>query len=92
MLANMDLLDDTGLDPLTSLEEKIRKAVELIPRLREETKTAVQARDLALREAEGARAKLDGLRSELESLREERNQVRARIEKLLGNMDVLNPG
>ena len=32
----MELLDDAGLDPLTSLEERIQKAVELIPRLRQE--------------------------------------------------------
>ena len=91
MLADMELLDDVGHDPLTSLEERIQKAVELIPRLRQETEAAVRARDEAVREADEARAKLDGLKSEVESLREERNQVRARIEKLLGHMDVLSP-
>ncbi len=86
----MELLDGTGDDPLTSLEERIRKAAELIPRLREERDAAVREKEEALRVAEEARSKLDALSREVESLRRERQQVRARIEKLLGHLDVLS--
>ncbi len=87
----MNLLDDTALDPLDSLEERIRRAVELIPSLREEKEAAVRERDEAVREAAEARSRLEEMTSELETLRAERQQVRARIEKLLGHMDVLSP-
>lgn len=87
----MELLDNAGPDPLTSLEERILKAVEIIPRLREERDAAVGDKEEAVREAAEARAKLEELTTELETLRQEREQVRTRIEKLLGHMDVLSP-
>ncbi|MCP4203147.1 MAG: hypothetical protein GY769_14590, partial [bacterium] len=49
-------------------------------------------RDAAVRESEEAKARLEAQIEELDTLREERNQVRARIEKLLGQMDVLGSG
>ena len=85
----MELLDDTGIDPLASLEERIQKIVVLIPELRKAKESAEAERDAAVREAEQARAKLEEFSAELESLRREREQVRSRIEKLLGHMDVL---
>lgn len=87
----MELLDNTGPDPLTSLEERILKAVEIIPRLRDERDAAVRDKEEAVREAHAARAKLEELTTELATLRQEREQVRTRIEKLLGHMDVLSP-
>jgi FtsZ-binding cell division protein ZapB len=92
MLPNMELLDGVGLDPLTNLEERIQRAVEIIPQLREEKESAVREKEVAVREAAEARAKFDELTSEVDSLRQEREQVRARIEKLLGQMDVLGAG
>ena len=63
-------------DALTSLEERIRHTVEIVGTLRAE-------RDAAVAEAHK-------LRQELEGLRGERKQVRTRIEKLLGQMDLLS--
>jgi uncharacterized coiled-coil DUF342 family protein len=88
----MELLDETGIDALTSLEDRIQKVVGLIPQMREQRDAAVHDKEEAVREAVAARAKLQELTTELETLRREREQVRARIEKLLGNMDSLNPG
>jgi len=86
-------------DPLAHLEERIRKAAELVAQLRREKDAAEQARqaavaerDAAVREVEDARAKADRLVRELESLRSERQQVRSRIEKLLGQLDLLSGG
>ncbi len=86
----MELLDGAGDDPLADLEQRIRKAAELIPRLREERDAAVREKEEAVRFAEEARAKLADLAREIEALKQERQQVRARIEKLLGHLDVLS--
>jgi chromosome segregation ATPase len=70
-------------DPLASLEERITRAAELVANLRAE-KTDLQAQ---LRSALEDR---DSYRQELDELRSERKQVRTRIEKLLGQMDLLS--
>lgn len=88
----MELLDNVEPDPLTSLEERIKKAAQIIPGLRQAKEEAEAARDKAMREAADARAKYQALLGEVEELRQERSQVRSRIEKLLGHMDVLSGG
>jgi len=60
---------------LTNLEERIHRTVELVSSLRGE-------RDAAVADAQK-------LRAELEDLRGQRKQARVRIEKLLGQMDLL---
>lgn len=78
-------------DPLDRLEERIQKAVALVNRLREEKESADKSCDLlrvALEEARNANTRLSG---EMEAMREERQQVRARLEKLLGHIDQLGP-
>ncbi|MEN6534659.1 MAG: cell division protein ZapB [Bryobacteraceae bacterium] len=81
----MDLLREEETDALASLEERILKAAELVNTLRQERDAAVQEKSKVLSER-------DALLSEMESLRAERKQVRSRIEKLLGQMDLLNAG
>jgi uncharacterized coiled-coil DUF342 family protein len=72
-------------DSLSSLEERILRAVQLVSRLRQE-------REAAIAEAAEARAAASRLADEVKSLEAERKQVRARIEKLLGQIDELgNP-
>jgi FtsZ-binding cell division protein ZapB len=77
------------VDTLTHLEERIQKAVALVNRLRQE-------RDAALKELADTQAvfaesmETNGqLTGEIEALRTERQQVRNRIEKLLGHIDQL---
>ena len=62
-------------DALASLEERIHRTVELVSTLRTE-------RDAAVADAHK-------LRQELEDLRSQRKQARVRIEKLLGQMDLI---
>jgi predicted nucleic acid-binding Zn-ribbon protein len=69
-------------DALSGLEERIHEAVELVARLRQE-------KDAALQAAEEARAQAAKLSEQVRSLEAERKQVRARIEKLLGQIDQL---
>ena len=64
------------LDALSSLEERITRAVELVTTLRAEKADMEAQRDAAIQE--------------LNELRSERKQVRTRIEKLLGQMDLLS--
>jgi len=70
-------------DPLASLEERITRAAELVANLRAEKSDLEEQ----LRSAVEDR---DSYRQELDELRAERKQVRTRIEKLLGQMDLLS--
>jgi len=72
-------------DTLSSLEERIQRAIQLVSRLRQEKQTA-------LAEAAQARAEAERAQEELRTLQTERKQVRARIERLLEQIDELNNG
>ena len=89
-----DLSED---DSLAALEERIRRTLELVQTLRAERASAIVERDAAILERDAARnaagtsvAGTQKLRDELDGLRSERKQVRTRIEKLLGQMDLLS--
>lgn len=70
-------------DSLSNLEDRIQQAVQLVARLRREKEAAAQ-------EAADARAEAVRLADEVKTLQSERKQVRARIEKLLGQIDQLS--
>ncbi len=72
-------------DSLGHLEERITRAVELVTSLRAD-KSALES------QLASAIAERDAVRQELDDLRSERKQVRTRIEKLLGQMDLLSGG
>ena len=80
-------------DSLASLEERIRRTVELVTSLKAERDAALE--DLATAKAElrelsatrKAASEAAHLRQEIEGLRAERKQVRTRIEKLMAQMD-----
>jgi FtsZ-binding cell division protein ZapB len=76
--------------PLEALEERIRRAAELVAALRAERDTALAELDAARKSAGPAIEEARKLRTELETLRGERVHVRKRIEKLLGQMDLLS--
>lgn len=70
-------------DSLSSLEERIQRAVQLVAKLRQE-------REAAVAEAAEARAETDRLAEQVRTLEAERKQVRGRIERLLEQIDELN--
>jgi chromosome segregation ATPase len=76
---------EPAIDALASLEDRILKAVELVSQLRRE-------KDAAVLDAAEARAQSAKLTHELKALHAERQQVRGRIEKLLGQIDQLSAG
>jgi regulator of replication initiation timing len=90
----MELELDTISESLGSLEQRVVKAVELVSTLRDEN--ASLRKELAAAEAEKERAVKEArgeamrVGQELDQLRSERKQVRTRIEKLLGQMDLLS--
>ena len=93
----MDLLDNAEVDSLSTLEERIVKAVELVAHLRgqnealEQKLSAAQSeRETMKKSAAEASQQYQALTEELDALRAERKQVRTRIEKLLGQMDLLS--
>jgi uncharacterized coiled-coil DUF342 family protein len=70
-------------DSLSTLEERIQRAVQLVAKLRQE-------KQAALDEAAEAKADVARLSEEVKTLQAERKQVRNRIEKLLGQIDQLS--
>jgi uncharacterized coiled-coil DUF342 family protein len=100
----MDTVNEESVDTLGNLEQRIQRAVELLTALRgenhklnEQLAEVTIERDIANEELSGVRGQLSDseaqaskLSEEVESLREERKQVKTRIEKLLGQMDLLS--
>lgn len=78
------------LDALDSLEERISRAVELVASLRKDKAELESQLDAAFAERDAARHERDSVRQEMDELRSERTQVRTRIEKLIGQMDLLS--
>ena len=74
------------IDALSSLEERITRAVDLVAELRREKADLLEKLEAASASAAHSQKYLQ----ELEDLRKERKQVRTRIEKLLGQMDLLS--
>lgn len=76
-------------DALGMLEERIQRAVALVVRLRQEKDSALTElaeTQAAWEESQNANAKLT---EELNAMHSERNQVRERLERLLGHIDTL---
>jgi len=88
-LTDSDLfVTETG-DRLQKLEEKLRKALEVFKKTQWERR-ALQRELEKLKSASKAQPKrLEGLERELLALRREREEVRSRIEKLVGEVDAL---
>jgi len=78
----MSPLEFEEVDSLSSLEERIQRAVQWVGQLRHEKQAAVEA-------AAAAKADAERLAQEVKTLQAERKQVRSRIEKLLGQIDQL---
>jgi uncharacterized coiled-coil DUF342 family protein len=100
----METVHEEGIDTLASLEQRVHRAVELLTSLRgenqelnEQPSAARLERDERQKELDQARSSLSSteeqvkaLSEELNELRSERKQVKSRIEKLLGQMDLLS--
>ena len=72
-----------------ALEEKIYKAIELLRSAREGKAVAERDSQRLRDQLEQREEELDVLRGEMVSLRKEREEVRARVEKMLKQIDTL---
>ncbi len=84
-------------DSFAALEDRIVRAVQLVQQLRAEkqellrqVEAANAERDSARQSAGTALERSQKMVDEMDHLRTERKQVRSRIEKLLGQMDLLS--
>lgn len=85
------------IDSLSSLEERVVQAIQLVTRLRQEKdalsleiQELTSEKEAALKKLSASEAKSAEIAAEVEALRSERKQVRNRIEKLLGQIDQLS--
>ena len=80
--------DGTGKE-FTSLEEKIYRTIELFKHARD-AKAAAERDVLRLREQLETRGEeFDAIKAEVIALKKDREEVRARVEKMLAQMDAL---
>lgn len=77
-------------DSLASLEDRITRAVELLTALKQEKDQLAARLQTVEAERDAALLQAQQTAEEMNSLRSERKQVRTRIEKLLGQMDLLS--
>jgi FtsZ-binding cell division protein ZapB len=71
------------VDQLAALEARVTKAIETITKLRQE-------RDVARRDVEAARKEAAEAKAAIAKLEDERKNVRGRVEKLLGQIDLVS--
>jgi chromosome segregation ATPase len=76
-------------DDFPALEEKIYKAIELLKSAREGKAAAERDAQRLRDQLEQREEEFDVLRGEMVSLRKEREEVRARVEKMLKQIDTL---
>lgn len=72
-----------------ALEERILRAVEVVRRERQARTTAEERADRAEAQVRDLSPQLEQLEKELNAMRLERDQVRGRVERLLGQLDAL---
>lgn len=72
-----------------SLEEKVLKTIELLKAAREAKATAERDAARVREQLSEREEEIDTMRTELIALRKEREEVRTRVEKMLGQIDSL---
>jgi septal ring factor EnvC (AmiA/AmiB activator) len=76
-------------DDFAALEERIRRAVEVVKRERQARTTAEEHAAQIEAQLHGKSTRVEQLEGELHALRSERDQVRQRVERLLAQLDAL---
>jgi regulator of replication initiation timing len=80
-------------EPIDRLEEKLKRLVGMVERLRAEQARSEEENQRLTREIEAMRGRLassDTVTSELSSLKEERDAIRARVGEMLEQLEALN--
>jgi len=81
------------LEPIDRLEDKVRRLVSLIDRMKAEQARVAEDNQRLSRELEGMRARIasnEALTAELSALRDERDVIRTRVGDMLEQLEALN--
>jgi regulator of replication initiation timing len=81
------------LEPIDRLEEKVKRLVGMVERMKAEQARAAEDNQALSRELEAVRGRLaatETVASELTSLKEERDLIRARVGEMLEQLEALN--
>jgi regulator of replication initiation timing len=81
------------LEPIDRLEEKVKRLVGMVDRMRDEQARAAEENQRLARELEAMRARVaqgDMVASELSALKEERDVIRTRVGEMLDQLEALN--
>ena len=81
------------LEPIDRLEDKVKRLIGVLDRLRAEQARAAEENQRLAREVEALRARLaesDGAAAEIGALREEREVIRSRVGEMLEQLEALN--
>jgi regulator of replication initiation timing len=86
-------LKGVDLEPIDRLEEKMKRLVGLVERMRSEQARAAEENERLSREIEAMRGRLSAsetISSELSNLKEEREVIRTRVGEMLDQLEALN--
>ena len=81
------------LEPIDRLEEKMKRLVAMVDRMKSEQTRAAEENQRLARELDTMRSRMaasDNLASELSSLKEERDVIRTRVTDMLEQLEALN--
>jgi regulator of replication initiation timing len=81
------------LEPIDRLEDKLKRLVTMVERMRAEQARASEENQRLAREVEAMRARLaasEMVTSELSTLKEERDLIRTRVGEMLEQLEALN--
>jgi regulator of replication initiation timing len=81
------------LEPIDRLEEKMKRLVGMVDRMRDEQARAAEENQRLARELDALREQLatsNGLAAELSTLKEERDVIRTRVTEMLEQLEALN--
>jgi regulator of replication initiation timing len=80
-------------EPIDRLEEKVKRLVGMVDRMKAEQARAADENQQLARELEAMRSRIassDGLVAELSSLKEERDVIRTRVTDMLEQLEAMN--
>jgi regulator of replication initiation timing len=87
------LVRGVELEPIDRLEEKIKRLVGMMDKMKAEQVRAAEENQRLVREVDALRGRLaasDGALSELTTLKEERDVIRNRVTEMLDQLEALN--
>lgn len=81
------------LEPIDRLEEKVKRLVDLVDRMKTEQARSAEANQQLTRELDALRDRVsagESASTELSALKEERDLIRARVGEMLDQLEALN--